>query len=83
MADTRVIVKKEMKSLLFEKTLILAIIVQLLIASFSSLIVIGLASFFDPSSLSNYDTPRANVGIVGQGELSAIHRKRTDTSALL
>lgn len=71
MADTRtrVIVKKEVKSLVFEKTLILAIIVQLLIASFSSLIVIGLASFFDPSSLSNYDTPRANVGIVGQGEL--------------
>src|SRR5659263_111191 len=69
LADTKVIVKKEIKSLVFEKTLILAIIVQLLIASFSSLIVIGLASFFDPSSLSKYDTPRANVGIVGQGEI--------------
>jgi ABC-type Na+ efflux pump permease subunit len=66
LADTKVIVKKEIKSLLFEKTLILAIIVQLLIASFSSLIVIGLASFFDPSSLSKYDSPRANVGIVGR-----------------
>lgn len=69
MANARVIVKKEIGSLLNEKTLLLAIIVQLLIASFSSMIVIGLASFFDPSSLSKYDSPRADVGIVGQGEL--------------
>lgn len=69
MADTKIFVKKEIKSLLNEKTLLLAIIVQLFIASFSSLIVIGLASFFDPSSLSKYDSPRAEVGIVGQGEL--------------
>jgi len=69
LANTGIIVKKEMKSLLHEKTLLLAIIVQLLIASFSSLLVLGLASFFDPSSLDRYDTPKANVGIVGTGEL--------------
>lgn len=69
MANTKIIVKKEMKSLLNEKTLLLAIIVQLLIASFSSLLVLGLASFFDPSSLDKYDAPRANVGIIGVGEL--------------
>ncbi len=69
MANTFVIAKKEMNSLLNEKTLILAIIVQLFIASFSSLLVIGLASFFDPSALSNYDQKVANVGIVGDGEL--------------
>jgi ABC-type Na+ efflux pump permease subunit len=65
----KIIVKKEMRSLLNEKTLLLAIIVQLLIASFSSLLVLGLASFFDPSSLDKYDAPRAKVGIVGVGEL--------------
>ncbi len=69
MANTFVIAKKEMNSLLNERTLILAIIVQLLIASFSSLLVIGLASFFDPSALSNYDEKTANVGVVGDGEL--------------
>ena len=69
MANTIVIAKKEMNSLLKERTLILAIIVQLLIASFSSLLVVGLASFFDPSALSNYDAKVANVGIVGDGEL--------------
>jgi ABC-type Na+ efflux pump permease subunit len=69
LANTLVIAKKEMNSLLKERTLILAIIVQLLIASFSSLLVVGLASFFDPSALSNYDERVANVGIVGDGEL--------------
>lgn len=63
------IAKKEIASLLNEKTLILAIVVQLLIASFSSLLVIGLASFFDPSMLDKYEQ-KANVGIVGEGELS-------------
>lgn len=65
----KAIVKKELRSLLNEKTLLLAVIVQLFIASFSSMIVIGLASFFDPSSLSDYDSPKAKVGIVGQGDL--------------
>lgn len=54
---------------MLEKTLVLAIIVQLFIASFSSLLVIGLASFFDPSALDRYNSPRSNVGIIGTGEL--------------
>lgn len=58
-----------MSSLYKEKTLVLAIIVQLLIASFSSLLVIGLASFFDPTALDKYNEHSAHVGIVGQGEL--------------
>jgi len=69
LANRKIIVKKELKSLMFEKTLVLAIIVQLFIASFSSLLVIGLASFFDPSALDGYNSPRSNVGIVGTGEL--------------
>jgi len=64
-----------MKSLFKEKTLVLAIIVQLLIASFSSLLVIGLASFFDPTALDKYNERSANVGIVGNGELNEFIRK--------
>ncbi len=66
-----------MDSLFHEKTLVLAIIVQLLIASFSSLLVIGLASFFDPSALGKYEGQRANVGIVGDGELRQFIEKST------
>lgn len=75
LGNTMIIAKKEMGSLLQEKTLVLAIIVQLLIASFSSLLVIGLASFFDPSALDKYGSQRANVGIVGEGELKRFIEK--------
>ncbi len=75
MDKTLIISKKEMGSLVYEKTLLLAIIIQLLIASFSSLLVIGLASFFDPSALDKYDMERANVGIVGHGELNQFLEK--------
>jgi len=75
LGNTIIIAKKEMGSLLQEKTLVLAIIVQLLIASFSSLLVIGLASFFDPSALGNYDGQKANVGFVGDGELKRFIEK--------
>ena len=44
-------------------------IIQLLIASFSSLLVIGLASFFDPSALNKYDMERGKIGVVGDGDL--------------
>jgi len=52
-----------------EKTLVLAIIIQLLIASFSSLLVIGLASLFDPAALDRYSAERTEIGIVGGGEV--------------
>jgi len=64
-----IITKKELNSLFNEKTLILAVIVQLMIASLSSLLVIGLASFFDPNALEKYDLDRAKVGVFGGGEL--------------
>ncbi|MDO8726438.1 MAG: ABC transporter permease [Candidatus Methanoperedens sp.] len=64
-----IIARKEWKSLLLEKTLILAMIIQLLIASFSSLLVIGLASFFDPSALNKFDMERGKIGVVGDGDL--------------
>lgn len=63
-----IIAHKEISSLLNEKSLILAMLIQLLIASFSSLLVIGLASFFDPSMLDKYHV-EGNIGVVGNGEL--------------
>ncbi len=75
MGNTLIIARKEWKSLLLEKTLILAMIIQLLIASFSSLLVIGLASFFDPSALNKYDMERGKIGIVGGGELKQFLRE--------
>ncbi len=75
LAKTLIIARKEWNSLLLEKTLILAMIIQLLIASFSSLLVIGLASFFDPSALHRYDMERGKIGMVGGGEVKQFLRE--------
>jgi ABC-type Na+ efflux pump permease subunit len=69
LGNTLIITRKEIRSLLNEKTLVLAIIIQLMIASLSSLLVLGLASFFDPNALGKYELEGAKVGIVGEGEL--------------
>jgi ABC-2 type transport system permease protein len=58
-------VKRELKSITKEKTIILAIIIQLFIASFSSIIAIGLMSFLDPDSIGQNTRVAVKVGIVG------------------
>jgi ABC-type Na+ efflux pump permease subunit len=58
-------VKRELKSITKEKTIVLAIIIQLFIASFSSIIAIGLMSFLDPSSIGQNTQIAVRVGIVG------------------
>jgi len=70
----KTVAKKEFKDLLKEKTFILAIIIQLFIASFSTFLVIGLTSFYDPSTLGNVELEGVNIGVVGteEDELYAI-----------
>lgn len=64
-----IIAKKEFKSLLSEKTLLLAILIQLFIAAFSSFLMVGLISFFEPEALGEYNLQSAQIGVIGSGEL--------------
>ncbi|MDK2832022.1 MAG: type transport system permease protein [Methanolobus sp.] len=64
----KTVAKKEFKDLLTEKTFILAIIIQLFIASFSTFLVIGLTSFYDPTALGNVDFEGVNIGVVGTAD---------------
>jgi ABC-type Na+ efflux pump permease subunit len=61
----KTIAKKEFKELMREKTFILAIIIQLFIASFSTFLVIGLTSFYDPSTLGNVEMEGTSIAVVG------------------
>lgn len=60
-----IMVRRELKSLTKEKTIVLAIIIQLFIASFSSVIVVGLMTFCDPASIGQNTGISVGVGIVG------------------
>ena len=58
-------VKRELKSTRKEKTIMLAIFIQLFIASFSSIILIGIMSFYDPTSIAQNTRITIEVGVVG------------------
>ncbi|MBN2005317.1 MAG: ABC transporter permease [Anaerolineae bacterium] len=77
------IVQKELRSVLRERTMIIAILIQLFIASFSSALLMGLMSVYDPDAANLSAQLRVRVGIVGDeqsplvGFLTAHHARIT------
>ena len=63
--NVTIIVKKEFRGLMNERTILLAILLQLFIALFSSFLMVGLTSMYDPSSLSKYSRFRYSIGYAG------------------
>ena len=57
------IAKRELASLSREKTIVLALLIQLFIAAFSSFLVVGLTSLYDPSSV---ESGEIRVGVTGE-----------------
>lgn len=66
------IVKKELRSVTKEKTIMIAISIQLFIASFSSVILIGLMSFYDPDSIGLNAMVHLKIGIMGDANTPLI-----------
>ncbi|MFA7694738.1 MAG: ABC transporter permease [Methanoregula sp.] len=60
-----IIAKKEFKGLFSEKTILLAVLLQLFIALFSSFLMVGLTSMYDPTSLSKYSHFRYDIAYAG------------------
>jgi ABC-type Na+ efflux pump permease subunit len=60
-----IIAKKEFRGLFNERTILLAVLLQLFIALFSSFLMVGLTSMYDPSSLSQYSRYRYSVAYAG------------------
>jgi ABC-type Na+ efflux pump permease subunit len=60
-----IIAKKEFRGLVNERTILLAILLQLFLAMFSSFLMVGLTSMYDPSSLSQYSHFRYRVAYAG------------------
>nr|WP_049928239.1 ABC transporter permease [Halopiger goleimassiliensis] len=56
------IARRELASLRSEKTIVLAIAIQLFIAAFSSFLVVGLVSMYDPGAVEGYQTDIAITG---------------------
>jgi ABC-type Na+ efflux pump permease subunit len=67
------IVKKELRSIVQERTIMIAVVIQLFIASFASVLVVGLVSFYDPGSIAENARIGIRAGVVGdrRGVLAA------------
>ena len=61
-----VIARKDLSALSKEKTILLAILLQLFVAMFSSFLMVGLASLYDPSTISGYTGIEYQVGYSGE-----------------
>ncbi len=80
------IVKKELKSVTKEKTIMIAIAIQLFIASFSSAILVGMLSFYDPGSIGLNARIRIGVGIIGDANsplVGFLRKQNTRVTAFL
>jgi len=59
------LLRRELKSIAREKTIMFAIIAQFFIASFSSIILVGIMAFYDPASIGDHARVTIRVGVVG------------------
>lgn len=75
----RIIAKKEMSGLVSEKTILLAVLLQVFIAVFSSFLIVGLAALYNPDSVSGLSGVSFRVGYSGPDTpLAAIIEERED-----
>ncbi len=59
------IIKKELAGVLRDRTIVIAILIQLFIASFSSALLLGVLSVYDPDTILQYERGAINIGMVG------------------
>ncbi len=60
-----VVMKKDLSGLANEKTILLAILLQLFIALFSSFLMVGLTSMYDPASVARFSGVEYGIGYTG------------------
>ena len=58
------LVKRELRSIRREKTIMFAVVIQLFIAAFSSMLMIGVMSFYNPESIGENARLHLKVGVV-------------------
>lgn len=66
------IAKRELSVLGREKTIILALVIQLFVAGFSGFLVVGLVSLYDPGSVEGYQIEAAVTGDASEELLTAL-----------
>ncbi len=71
------IAKRELQVLSREKTIVLALVIQLFVAGFSGFLVVGLVSLYDPGSVEGYGIEAAVTGEASDEMLAAMANSDT------
>lgn len=74
-APRLIIARRELATLRTEKTIVLALAIQLFVAGFSSFLVVGLVSMYDPASAGGYAVDAAVTGDARADLLTAVERQ--------
>ncbi len=59
------VVKKELGSVIRDRTIVIAILIQLFIASFSSALLLGMLSLYDSDTIMKFGGAQIKIGMVG------------------
>jgi ABC-2 type transport system permease protein len=64
------VVKKELGSVIRDRTIVIAILIQLFIASFSSALLLGMLSLYDSDTIMKFGGTQIKIGMVGPSDNS-------------
>jgi ABC-type Na+ efflux pump permease subunit len=79
--DPRIVIaRRDVRSLSREKTIVLALLIQLFVAGFSSFLVVGLTSLYDPGSVSTSGVEMAVTGDAQDALLEAADEQEGATA---
>ncbi len=62
------VVKKELNSVIRDRTIVIAILIQLFIASFSSALLLGMLSLYDSDTIMKFGGAGMKIGVVGEAD---------------
>jgi ABC-2 type transport system permease protein len=71
-----VLARRELRSLADEKTIVLALLIQLFVAAFSSFLVVGLVSMYQPGSVAGVSVDAAVTGEAADSLLETLDDQR-------
>jgi len=70
------LVKREISSVIRDRTIVIAILIQLFIASFSSALLLGMLSLYDPDTILQFGGQAIKIGVTDNNELGRFMSER-------
>jgi len=62
------VIKKELASVIRDRTIVISILIQLFIASFSSALLLGMLSLYDPDTILKFSGAGIRIGVVNSSD---------------